>query len=95
MNIKKIISLALITGAMLISGCASAPSVRSMGAGQYVSTGESEFGYTKMVDEVHQVAEDYCRKRGREMIAQGNVSGYGSTGFAGSKRAYTLGFTCK
>ena len=79
---------------MLISGCASAPSVRSMGAGQYVAMGESEFGYTKMVDEVHQVAENYCRERGKEMIAQGNKSGYGSTGFAGSKRGYVLGFTC-
>ena len=56
--------------------------------------GESEFGYTKMVDEVHQVAENYCRERGREMIVKENKSGYGSTGFAGSKRAYVLGFTC-
>lgn len=94
MNIRKTIFLALIAGPMLISGCASAPSVRSMGDGRYVAMGESEFGYAKMVDEVHQVAEDYCRKRGAEMIAQGNKSGYGSTGFAGSKRAYVLGFTC-
>ena len=94
MNTRKTILLALVTGSVFIYGCASAPSVRSLGAGLYAAMGESEFGYTKMVDEVHKVAEDYCRERGKEMIVQGNESGYGSTGFAGSKRAYVLGFTC-
>jgi len=86
----KIIILLSIT----LTACSSAPTVRSFGNNQYLSTGEAEFDVNGMMNEVHKVAEETCKNQGKQMTVIDHRSSHGGTGFAGSKRMYALQFRC-
>ena len=86
--------LFVITAALLMSGCASAPQVQPVGSNSYMILGESEFGYTDMVNDMYAKAAVTCSMEGKELRILSTEGGYGSTGFASKKRAFSLNFHC-
>lgn len=92
---KKFKIATLMLTLITLSACATSPKVMDMGQNRYVIMGESEFNYNGMVQDVYAKAKNKCDSLGKDMVVAKTYNGYGSTGFAGSKRSFQLCFECK
>jgi hypothetical protein len=78
-----------------MAGCAATPQVMEMGPNQYTITGEAEFDYNGMMQDVYSKAKAECASKGKTMVVYNTHSGYGSIGAFGSKRGFQLNFYCQ
>jgi PBP1b-binding outer membrane lipoprotein LpoB len=90
---KFILTLTLMS--LFLVGCSSAPQMHSTGENQYMIMGESEFGFSDMVNSMYGQADVKCSEQGLITHIIKGERGSGSVGFAATKRAYALHFYCR
>lgn len=86
----------VVTGAfcLLMTACASSPTVVPVQQGYYIASGESELNYNSMVASVHEEALARCTSEGKEFSLVDTKKEYGSTGWFGPMQRYAILFRC-
>jgi hypothetical protein len=79
---------------LFLGGCTTLPKAQPLGQNRYIITGESEFGFTELINSMYEEAKKTCDKEFKNLHILNRSFSQGSIGFLGTKRRYTLDFRC-